>query len=166
MKSLKYLDTIGTSIDFIPENAFEFYEKSVDFLHLGLKDNKYLNSSGFSERSLTKFRRRTTIDFESNDTHISYLDEKIFNPFLRSYFEGSTPVNSIFVNEKTLDCGDCRNLWLKKSFKQLRNGLRQPKCSNGKSFFDHDSFSKCQVSLYSSIGQKYFFLKNQYKRVK
>ena len=37
LKSLKYLDIIGTSIDFIPENAFEFYEKSNDFLHLGLK---------------------------------------------------------------------------------------------------------------------------------
>ena len=62
LKNLEDLDISDTSIDFIPEKAFEFNDDvSEKHLNLGLFVNKLLNNSGFSAHSLTRLKRSTTI---------------------------------------------------------------------------------------------------------
>ena len=57
LKNLTNLYITDTSIDFIPEYAFEFNEVSDKRLIIHLYGNKFLNSSGFAENSLTKLKR-------------------------------------------------------------------------------------------------------------
>ena len=77
LKNLDAINLIQTSIDFISENTFEFNEESNRTLFVFLSGNKFLNSSGLSEHSLTKFKRPTTIYFQQykNNTNFSYFDE-------------------------------------------------------------------------------------------
>ena len=85
LNSLTQLYITYTSIDFIPEYAFEFNEDSDKRLVIYIYNDQFLNSSGFSEYSLMNLKRPTTIYINfSEDTHFSYLDQKIFLPFLRS----------------------------------------------------------------------------------
>ena len=98
LKSLKTFIISYSLIDFIPENAFEFNEVSETRLTIDLIGNQYLNNSGFSELSLTKLKRPTTIILSS--TIFSYLDQKIFQPFLRSN------VKNLILLYGTLNCKD------------------------------------------------------------
>ena len=83
--NLKYLAITETSIDFIPENAFEFNNGSDMWLQIDLKENFLLYNTGFAVNSLTRFNRRTTIVLSDNRIPLKgYLDEKIFLPFLLS----------------------------------------------------------------------------------
>ena len=62
LKSLEFLDISYTSIDFIPEIAFEFNEESEQQLIISLFANRYLKSSELSEYSFTNLRRLTLIN--------------------------------------------------------------------------------------------------------
>ena len=138
LKSLAQLFITQTSIDFIPENAFEFNEKSENQMTINLGGNKYLNNSGLSENSLTKLKRPTTLDvYSSTYSNFTFLEQKIFQPFFKS-----NDKNQIKLNDYSLDCSDCRNYWLKQNptlLKQLTNS----NCSNGKLLTDADSFENC-----------------------
>ena len=99
--------------------------------------NKNLKNSGFSENSLTKFRRPTTIILASSlHANFSYLDQKIFQLFLRSYY-----LNKIQLYEGSLNCNDCRNHWLQNdtSLKQVINSS----CSNMRPLNDPINFIGC-----------------------
>ena len=144
LKSLTELEITSTSIEFISEYAFEFNEVSDKILYIHLQDNKLLNSSGFAEYSFTKLKRPTTIQLDNNinvnfDNHFPCLDQKIFEPFLRSNVK-----NKIELYYGSLDCSDCRNYWLQRKpdlLKQVLNSV----CSNKKDLNDTANFQKCGI---------------------
>ena len=150
LKNLKNLKIIGTSIEFIPENAFEFNEDSEQQLRIYLLGNKYLNSSGFSEKSLTKFKRPTTLTltyfYVCESTYFKYLDQKIFEPFLLS-----NPKNTIDLNYGSLDCSNCKNKWLQKAG-TLLNQIKGLKCFNDKPLNDTVNFMGCGDSVVNCSG--------------
>ena len=141
LKNLSLLDLTYSWINFIPENAFEFNEDSEQHLNIDLRFNVYLNNSGFSEHSLTKLKRPTTIDIDNNNKNYPYLDEKIFQPFLLSNAK-----NQMQLTDGSLDCSDCRNYWLKKDPALLKKVIFS-KCSNGKVFNDTENFKNCSSYL-------------------
>ena len=104
LKNLTYPDMSQTSIYFIPENAFEFNEDSEQQLTIDLTYNRFLDNSGFSMNSLTRFRRPTKIYLPEN---FRYLDKDIFLPFLTS-----NNLNRIQLSVNSIDCWDCRNQWI------------------------------------------------------
>ena len=120
---LNNLDTLHiteTSINFIPESAFDFNVGTKHEMTIYLYGNRALNSSGSSDHALTKMKRPTTINLDSSsETRFHFLDEKIFQPFFKSNAK-----NQIELREGSLDCSDCRNYWLKKNptlLKQIEN---------------------------------------------
>ena len=139
---LRNLGSLGIEyslIDSIPENEFEFYEESKEMLTLSLYGNPLLNSSGFSEHSLTKFKRPCTIQLGNiSNSKFTYFDERVFLPFLRSNSK-----NTIQLIDGSVDCSDCRNFWLKKN-PNLLNQLIDLKCSNGKLLNDPGTFQDCK----------------------
>ena len=138
LKSLIHLDIIDTSIDFIPENAFEFNEESNQSQVLTLASDQLLNSSSFAEKSLTKFKRPTTLLFTIiGNASYQYLDQKIFEPFLLSNAE-----NLIQIYTGSISCSDCRNNWLKKNI-SLQKRIVYLKCSNKKMLNDTGNFQNC-----------------------
>ena len=73
----------STSIDFIPEKAFEFNEESQQQLEINLKYNKFLSNSAFSKNSLSRLRITTKIIFAEDvsiiqEGNFPYLDRDIF----------------------------------------------------------------------------------------
>ena len=137
-KNLERIHLIHTSIDFIPENAFEFKEESNQSLVLYISDNKFLNCSGFSEHSLTKFKRPTYI-FLVHNTNFLYFDEKIFQPF----FELNAK-NRIFLSYGSVDCNDCRNYWLQKNPTLLKKVLDSSCTNSSKLIDDPANFANCK----------------------
>ena len=138
LKSLTHLDIIDTSIDFLPENAFEFNEESNQSLILTLASDQLLNSSSLAEKSLTKFKRPTTLLFSiSQNASYQYLDQKIFESFLLTNAE-----NLIQIYTGSISCSDCRNNWLKKNV-SLQKRFVYLKCSNKKMINDTANFQNC-----------------------
>ena len=138
MKSLKKLYIYYSLIDFIPEYAFEFNEVSDKRLIIHLYGNKFLNSSGFAEYSLTKLKRPSRINLNNFvNTLFPYLNQKIFEPFLRS-----NDKNQIELYDGTLNCSDCRNYWLQRNPELLKKVINK-KCSSKKELNDTANFQKC-----------------------
>ena len=102
--NLEYLTITVTSIDIIPENAFEFNVSDRRLL-INLANNYLLDNTGFAVNSLTRFNRPTIIDLRNK--RFPYLDEKIFLPFLLSNTE-----NMIELRLNSLNCIDFRNYWI------------------------------------------------------
>ena len=139
LTALRMLHILQTSIDLIPERAFEFNEVSKQSLTLYLGFNKLLNSSRFARHSLERFKRPTKIQFiYAGDSIFGYLDEKIFQPFLKA-----NPENQIASYIGFLDCNDCRNSWLKKNHELIKQVIHLP-CTNQKKINDSSSFANCQ----------------------
>ena len=138
LKNLENFFIMDTSIDFIPENAFEFNEEHKCQTSINLYNNRLLNISGFSQNSLSKLKRPTSIVLDSsNANNFPYLAEKIFQPFFLSNAK-----NQIEILRGALDCSDCRNYWLKKNPNLLKQ-IKHSKCSNGKSLNDTTNFKNC-----------------------
>ena len=135
-KNLSRLDIGYTSIDFISEKAFEFYEESNQSLVIYLVNNKYLDTSSFSENSPSNIKRKTFVYLD--DSRFKYLDEKVFYPFFKS-----NPKNGI---SSSVDCSDCRNFWLKMKSSML-NAKSIPQCLNEKSLNDPANFIGCEVEI-------------------
>ena len=135
LKNLSVLSLVSTSIDFIPENAFEFNEESNQSLTLYLLNNKFLNSSGLSTNSLTKLKRPTKLEIDILKTN--YLNQKIFEPYLLTNTQNVIKIWSGFI-----DCQDCRNYWIKRNASFLKR-LIETKCSNQKLLNDTDNFKNC-----------------------
>ena len=139
LRGLKYLHIYNTSIDYIPEHAFEFEEESNQTLTVRFITNNLLNGSSFHQDSLTHFKRPVLIDLGWNGNHFEFLEEKIFINFLNS-----NPQNKIDMTWQKFDCNDCRNFWLRKQPNLLKR-IGHLSCSNKKNFNDKDNFSKCIV---------------------
>ena len=157
LKNLELLSIQWTSIDFIPENAFEFNEKSDKRLTINIQNNPLLNSSSFSKNSLSKFKRPITIQIEivhihKNNPEFSFLDQKVFLPFLKSRAD-----NNLILDG--LKCSDCRNYWLQKNpdlLKQIKIIFDQP-CSSfiacpNQAIFDQVQFENDLDSNSSNSG--------------
>ena len=135
LRNLIYLDLSKTSIDFIPENAFEFNETSKQELTIDLRFNEYLNNSGFAMNSITKLKRPTKIKLVNGSSttqfeNFPYLNKTIFLPFLTSNY-----LNTIELSTRSIDCGDCRNLWIQRN-SSLTKQIIPWTCSN-------DNFNHC-----------------------
>ena len=140
LKGLTSLTLESTSIDFIPENAFEFNEVSNESLTIERTHNKHLNITGFSMHSLTKLKRPTYISIDiPNNSSFQYLDQKIFEPFLLS-----NDNNAIQIWTGSIDCNDCRNYWMKKNPTLLKR-LIKINCSNHNPLNDTVNFKGCNI---------------------
>ena len=137
LRSLESIIFQQTSIDYIPENAFEFDEESNQRMSIRFNSNNLLNSSSFHQDSLTHFKRPVTIDLKYSVNHFKYLDEKVFKNFLNS-----NPENMIDMSGQIFDCNDCTNFWLTKQ-QNLLERFNNLSCSNNKIFNDTDNFAEC-----------------------
>ena len=137
LRRLNYLHIYDTSIDYIPEYAFEFEEESNQRITLRLGNNKFLNSSSFHQDSLSHFKRPVYIDLGSVVNHFEYLDEKVFENFLNANHE-----NRIDMTWVNFDCNNCNNFWLSNQPNLLKRfiGLE---CANKMNFTDPVNFVKC-----------------------
>ena len=137
LRKLEYLDIYNTSIDYIPEYAFEFEEESNQRMTLRLIDNEFLFSFSFHEYSLTHFKRPINIILGSVENNFEYLDENVFESFLNS-----NPQNQIEMSNEKLDCNNCVNLWLRKKQNRLERFIHL-ECSNKMNINDPDNFAEC-----------------------
>ena len=137
LRGLEYLTIWNTSIDYIPEDAFEFEEESNQKMTLDIGFNTLLKSSSFHQDSFTHFKRPILLGLGYGENQYEYLDEKVFKSFLIS-----NPQNKIDLTDANLVCNNCKNLWLKKQPELIKRfyGL---KCTNKKSFTDPGNFAKC-----------------------
>jgi hypothetical protein len=138
--SLNHLNELSVDLnylDFIPKDAFHFEKESNENLRLWLTANK-LNDSSFEIGSFDNLRKPTILNL--GYTLITYLDEKIFSPFLELNHQNFIG----FHASDELNCDDCRNYWLKKEYHLFGNRTNISKCTNGKSFFSNDNFVKCK----------------------
>ena len=137
LHGLNFLKINNTSIDYIPENAFEFEEESSLQINLAFINNSLLNSSGFHQDSLVHFKRPVYLDLGWIGNHFEYLEEKVFKNFLNS--NPHNVIDMIFVK---FDCNNCKNFWLKQQPNLLEN-FKNLSCSNLKNFNDSENFAEC-----------------------
>ena len=128
LKGLKYLHLYNTTIDYIPEHAFEFEEESNQTMTVRFITNNLLNGSSFHQDSLTHFKRPVFIDLGWNGNHFEYLEEKTFKNFLSSNSQ-----NQIGMFWQKFDCNDCRNFWLNRN--TINRKLRDLYFVNTKLFY-------------------------------
>ena len=138
LNSLQYLGIFDTSIDSIPEYAFNFEKDSVTSLTIALARNTKLTSAGFHKNSLIHIKRATFLGVGNGANNFEYLDETTFMGFLNQ--TSANIINMLYTN---MDCNNCKNYWLRKHPKLLSQ-LYYLKCSNGKQFDDPANFSSCK----------------------
>ena len=122
LRGLKYLTISDTSIDYIPEYAFEFDEESNQILRLDI--DLFLNSSSLHQNSLMHFKRPVYLYLGYHENHYEYLDENIFRSFLTSNSQ-----NQIEMGSMNFDCDNYRNLWLRRQSNLLERFIGI-ECSN------------------------------------
>ena len=71
------------------------------------------------------------------NTKISFLDEKVFYPFLEA-----NVLNNIVLPINGVDCNDCRSYWIKMYSKFIPKFVNL-KCDNGREFSDNLNFANC-----------------------
>jgi hypothetical protein len=135
LNHLNELSVDANNLDFIPKDAFHFEKESNEDLVLMMVANN-LNDSSFEIGSFDNLRKPTLLYLDN--TLMTYLDEKIFSPFLELNHQNFIKFNY------GLNCDDCRNYWLKKDYHLFGNRTNISKCTNGKSFFSNDNFVKCK----------------------
>ena len=162
--NLSILQFLDTSIDFIPENAFQFNDDSEKPLTIIFQRNSKLNCSvKFSKNSLIKFKRPTTIFFRSFSTKnyisckMKYLEQKIFLPFLRSNKENQISLHDDSIDlrikkEPQLNCSDCRNNWLLSNSELLKRVEEFPSCTQRRKFADPVNFINCPDEISKNNG--------------
>jgi hypothetical protein len=148
MPDLTELDLSENSLNYISKNMFSNISShtSVIPIRINLSNNK-LNGSSFEIGAFSNFISPVslTISVKTSDTNnITYLDQRVFQPFIDKRHLVPVGDNVKFVGENyfqmapTLDCDDCRNCWLhqeKYKTKEL--------CSNHKKLDDSSNFKKC-----------------------
>ena len=140
LRRLTHLIISYTSIDYIPEYAFEFEEESNQTLSLTFDDNIFLNNSSFHQDSFKHFKIPVFITLGEPANHFEYLDEKVFKNFLNS-----NPQNGVEMRYQRIDCNNCKNLWLKNQDPDILQRLLRLKCSNKKALNDPDNFKNCTL---------------------
>ncbi len=135
LNNLNSLAFFDNQFETIPTHAFDFNEVSKTKLQLYLQSNKF-NGSNLQTGSLANLKRPTDLHIGWNPNW-TFLDQKIFQPFLESNAE-----NKIIFKSELNDHFDCRSYWIKKDDK-YSNRTDLIKCSNGKLFTDKSNFAKC-----------------------
>jgi hypothetical protein len=143
--NLETLNLEGNKIDFIPKNAFNFRENSETDIFIVLMNNK-LNGSSFEVDSLMNIKRRTQLSLTANH-NLTFLDERIFLPFISQNFKNETFGNIIDLDSYSVDCKDCRSSWLKKKFDFVKGSFwLSPNwmyCSDKELLNATNSFASC-----------------------
>ncbi len=141
LTNLEVIDLSKNNLQTIPANAFQFKSPATKNLEIDLNGMISLIGTGFQVGSLLNIKRPTLLSL-TGDTKITYLDEKVFKPFLDSN-PGNTikliPDSGLIVS---FDCDDCKNFWIKKDPK-IHSRTDLTKCSNKKLFTDATNFAKC-----------------------
>ena len=135
MKNLTNLFLVIDDLISISDYAFEFQEYSHQILTIQLLGSS--NFSAFNRRTLLNIRRPTHL--ENIHGLITYLEEKVFLPFLLDNKQ-----NTITCREsprEMFDCNDCRNYWIKKN-QNISNRVNV-KCSNKLPINDPANFKNC-----------------------
>ena len=91
-----------------------------------------LTSNGIKDVDLTSqtlshiVQQRLYIELDLSDNSLTHLNEKVFQPFLKT-----NPKSSIILNNNPIKCGDCLNKWLF-SDKQVspKTQIKLIKCSD------------------------------------
>ncbi len=136
LNNLILLDFFSTAFQSISKTCFFFEKDSNKNLKLNLVGSN-LNGSSLAIGLLNSLKRPTTLDLSFN-SKLTYLDQRIFQPFLKSNVENKIIIDS----DQQLDCDDCRTYWLKKEPKYL-NRTQFGLCSNNRKFIDKSNFAKC-----------------------
>ena len=92
LRKLSVLYLWSTSINFIPDYAFEFKEQSDETLTINFHSYS-INSTGFSDFSFVNLRRPTVLSLDRSGNNIDYLDERTFLPFLKENTKNIIRVN-------------------------------------------------------------------------
>ena len=132
---LKSIEISYTSIEYIPEYAFEFDQESNQTIAIRFEGNHLLNGSSIHKNSLKNIKRPLYLAL---DSHIEYLEENIFKPLL-----SENPKNKIQMDYVKFDCNNCKNNWLRKP-SNLLGRFYNLQCSNNKNFNDPDNFAECK----------------------
>lgn len=133
LANLSELRLYNNKIDYISENAFYFLEESNSTLIIDLAFNK-LNSSSFHVSAFNNMRRPVKLDITENK--ITFLDQHVFEPFLKQ-----NNLNKIEIN--SIDCDDCRSFWLNNG-QYSDSTLDGIICSNKEKVAHNKSFLKCK----------------------
>ena len=141
LKNLTYISLASNSIDYIPNNGFNFEKSSPNVLTLYLDDNP-LNASSFADNWFSALQRPTLLNIgnvnQTDPQNIDYLNEKSFLPFL-----SANELNQIiFYYNNQIDCNDCRNYWIIKNPKFSAN-IKRIFCTNKKNITDSSNFKNC-----------------------
>ena len=142
LPSLKSLSFYLTNFQTIPAYAFQFDEHAATPFQLGFYLS--LNISAFNEKSLLFIGRPTRFYLEDVQG-VTYLDEKVFLPFLLDNQNNTIEVNWANSKQSIFDCSDCRNYWIKKN--QNITERVSVNCSNQKKFNDPDNFKNCHFEF-------------------
>ena len=106
-------------------------------LTIYLFDNR-LNGSSFTVNTFLTNQRPTRLSLDiGNKAHITYLDEKVFLPFLMANSQ-----NTINLRHHNIDCEDCRNYWLIENPGLLSN-INNLLCSDNHEFTNNSNFKTC-----------------------
>ena len=140
LTNLSSVNLYDTSIDFIPDNTFANEKSLNQTLNIGLYNNPYLNGSSFAINSLANIRKDISLSLSGYQlfqwpSNITYLNEKVFLPFLMAKEKTGILLNS-------LNCSDCRNYWLVKN-KNLSPRINNLRCSNSQNLLSASNFKKC-----------------------
>ena len=125
-------------LDKISNNAFRMTSSDKPMV-IDFSLSPQINSSVFEVNTLAGIQRPTRLIFGSPDqlSHMTYLDEKVFLPFLLGNMK-----NTIELNLQMFDCNDCRNNWIGKH-QALLPRFQNLICSNGKYLLDSTNFKNC-----------------------
>ena len=128
------------SFEHIPDFAFEFEQPSDQTLNITFGDSVAISSSIFSAKTFVNIRRPTRLTFfnyYNGPQRITYLDEKVFLPFL---LENSKNVVELITEE--LNCNDCRNYWMKQH-SVISNRITFQGCTNKRPLNYPGNFNNC-----------------------
>jgi hypothetical protein len=138
--NLEIIDLANGEFKTIPINAFRFKTPSNKTLRISLQEIN-VNGSSFETGSFNDIKRPTILDLSKNKA-ITFLDEKIFRPFLES-----NPKNTIelfdFNGVENIGCNECKNYCMRK-YPEINDRNLFNKCSNGKNFKDNKNFVNCK----------------------
>ncbi|CAG2165071.1 unnamed protein product, partial [Oppiella nova] len=123
LNRLRHLYLSHQRIDYIPANAFDFERPSNQTLYVYLGNNR-LNNTSFERGVLLNAKRPVHLELYWNHK-LTYLDEKIFAPFLMA-----DKRNTIRLGDNPLAC-DCKSYWMVRDKDRFKEQISNVKCKVG-----------------------------------
>jgi hypothetical protein len=133
LPSLKSIELGKNKLNFISSRAFEMKSRTAELLEIHLDSNQ-LNSTSFEIEAFLNTQSSVHLILKNN-THLTYLDEKVFKTFFNN-----NPQNKLTVD--TLDCEDCKSNWLKENNKYMEQ-MAESTCITKKNVSDKTNFLQC-----------------------